>query len=67
MIATAVYGPQWANAESTSIRCQVKFDTLPDVVPFAATNFDPEPYGRQLFSDLVNGVWGPIASYVPLP
>ena len=67
MIATAVYSPIWANAESTAIRCTVKFDTLPDVVPFSATNYDPEPYGRQLFVDLVSGVWGSIAPYVPLP
>jgi hypothetical protein len=65
MIATAVYNPVWANAHSTAIACQVKFDELPDVIPFAATNYDPEPYGRQLFTDLVNGVYGPIAPYVP--
>jgi hypothetical protein len=67
MIVVAVYNPVWSSAEYNSIACQVKFAEIADIVPFAATNYDVEPYGRQLFVDLVAGVYGPIAPYVPTP
>lgn len=67
MIVVAVYNPAWSNAEYNSISCEVKFAEIENIVPFAATNYDPEPYGRQLFVDLVAGVYGPIAPFVPAP
>jgi hypothetical protein len=60
-----VKNPVYANAENTAINCDVKFDILPDYVPFTASPNDPEDYGRQLYEQLQAGVWGPIAPYVP--
>lgn len=60
-----VIEPKFANAEGTSIDCRVKFIELPDYVPFGATPFDPEPYGVQIYSDLIAGIYGPVAPYTP--
>jgi len=67
MIVESVKNPIYANADGTAINCDVKFDTLPDFVPFTATPTDPEEYGRQLYADLKAGVYGPISAYVPPP
>jgi len=48
-----------------SIDCMVKFSDISDYVPFGATPYDPEDYGRQIYTDCRNGVYGPVAPYTP--
>ena len=62
-----VKNPIYADATGQAINCNVKFDTIPEYLPFTATSYDPEPYGRELYNQLVAGVWGPVAPYVPPP
>ena len=61
-----VVNPTYKNAEGTVIDCQVKFAEFADYLPFAATSYDVEPYGVQIYNDCVAGVYGPVAPYVPL-
>ena len=65
---TSVSNPKWANEEKTVIDCEIKMSDFGDeVFPFSATSYDPEEHGRKIFSDLLAGVYGPIAEYVPPP
>lgn len=65
VIVESLSNPQYTNAEGNSIYCIVKFAHLSESVPFAATSYDPESYGVQIYNDCVAGVYGPIAPYVP--
>jgi hypothetical protein len=38
-----------------------------EVLPFTASQNDCEAHGRAIFADLVAGVYGEIAEYVPPP
>lgn len=62
-----VTDPVYANEAGTAINCMVKFAEFPAPLPFTATSYDPEEYGRQIYADLIAGVYGPIAPYVPPP
>jgi len=62
-----VKNPVYANAQNSAINCSVKFDTFSNYIPFTASPNDPEEYGRQLYTDLQAGVYGPVAPYVPPP
>lgn len=57
--------PVWQNAERSMITLMVKFDNLPEAVPFAASPDDPEEHGRELFYLANAGEFGPVAAYVP--
>lgn len=60
-----VKNPKYVNAENTVIDCSVKFAEFPEYVPFGATNYDPEPYGVQIYNDCVAGKYGPVAPFNP--
>lgn len=65
---TSLTSPQWANAEHTMIDCLITTSQFgDDVLPFTAAQNDVEAHGRAIFADLVSGVYGPIADYVPPP
>lgn len=57
--------PVWQNAEHSMITLMVKFDNLPEAVPFAASPDDPEEHGQALFAQAVAGTFGEIEDYVP--
>lgn len=65
---TSLTNLQWANAEHTTINCDITTSQFGDeVLPFTASPNDVEPHGRAIFSDIVAGTYGPIAEYVPPP
>ena len=57
--------PVWQNAEHSMITLMVKFDNLPEAVPFAASPDDLEEHGQALFAQAVAGAFGEIEDYVP--
>ena len=57
--------PVWQNAERSMITLMVKFDNLPEAVPFAASPDDPEEHGQALFAQAVAGEFGEIEEYTP--
>lgn len=65
---TFVANPRWSNAEKTTIDCEITTSQFGDeVLPFTASQNDVEAHGRAIFADLVAGVYGPVADYVPPP
>ena len=62
-----VTDPIYADKTGNAINCMVKFVEFPDPLPFTAASYDPEEYGRELYYQLVAGVYGPVAPYVPPP
>ena len=56
----------WANAEHSAINCMVNFD-VHGVVPFTASQYDPEAHGVEIFDRCVAGDFGAIAVYVAPP
>jgi len=67
-ILTSLLNPRWANAEQTSIDCEIttsQFGT--EVLPFTADQNDIAAHGREIFADLVAGKYGPIAEYIAPP
>lgn len=65
---TSLTNPVWANAEHTMIDCFITTSQFGDeILPFTANAFDVEAHGRAIFTDLVNGKYGPIGDYVPPP
>lgn len=58
-----VYGDDTGN----SIEIIVKWEEFPEEMPFGATPYDPESYGRDLFYRAQAGEFGPVAPYVPPP
>jgi hypothetical protein len=50
------------------IDCEITTSQFGDeVLPFTSAQNDVEAHGRAIFADLVAGVYGPIAEYVPPP
>lgn len=65
---TSLKNPRWANAEHSLIDCEITTSQFGDeVLPFTADPNDVEPHGRAIFADIVAGVYGQIAEYVPPP
>lgn len=63
---TSVRNPRWANAEQTTIDCEITTSQFGDeILPFTASANDVEAHGRGIFADIVAGKYGPIAAYVP--
>ena len=52
------------NVEETHIECRVKWKEIPEVLPFSANAWDPEPHGQKLYAELKAGVHGPVAPFV---
>jgi hypothetical protein len=64
-ILTSLTNPRWANANQTMIDCNITTSQFGDeVLPFTANKNDVEPHGRDIFSDIVSGKYGPILEYV---
>lgn len=59
------YDPVYGDPDHSVINLMVKFVEMPDVLPFSATPYDPEPYGRELYYNAQAGMYGPVAPYVP--
>lgn len=57
----------FANEEGTAINCMVKFDHLPEPVPFTATERDSTLHGPSIFGYAMEGHFGPIVPYVAPP
>jgi len=62
-----VADPIYANEAATMIDCMVKFVEFPDFLPFTASEYDTEEHGRELYRQLIAGIYGPIAPYVSPP
>lgn len=60
-----IKNPVYVDETGDRIDCDVKFDTVPQYLPFTAYKYDVEPHGREIYEQLVSGQWGPIAPYVP--
>lgn len=65
---TSLTNQRWADADQTMIDCEITTSQFGDeVLPFTAAQNDVEAHGRAIFADLVAGLYGPIAEYVPPP
>jgi hypothetical protein len=65
---TSLKNPRWANAKQTIIDCEITTSQFGDeVLPFTASATDVEAHGREIFTDIVTGVYGEISEYVPPP
>lgn len=65
---TSLSNPRWADAKQTKIDCEITTSQFgEEVLPFTASSTDCEPHGRAIFADVVAGVYGEIAEYVPPP
>lgn len=59
-----VANPKWADAEHTTIVVDVIFESLGEMpVKFNASPLDVMDYGREIYADLVEGKYGPIAEH----
>jgi hypothetical protein len=59
--------PYYGTADGSDIILTVKFEEIPEELPFCANDYDPMPYGRELHANALRGDYGPIAPYVPPP
>lgn len=59
--------PVYTNADGTSIDLIVKWEEFNEEMPFSATTWDPEQYGRDLYYRAYAGEFGQPAPYVPPP
>ncbi|MBB2918344.1 tail fiber assembly protein [Cupriavidus alkaliphilus] len=55
--------PIYGSEDGTVIFCRVKFDGMSDYVPFGAAAHDCTEHGRRIHAELMDGKYGPIASY----
>ena len=62
-----VKNPIYADATGNAINCDVLFEGNTVFIPFTATSYDAEPYGVELYNQLIAGDWGSIAQYTPPP
>jgi hypothetical protein len=58
---------RWLNPNQTLIEGVVKFDMLPNEVPFTASKNDPSLIGELFFNNAMLGYYGLIASYTSAP
>ena len=67
-IITSVSEPTWSDETHTLINCWITTQRFGDIrLPFTASPDDFEQHGRDLFADIIKGIHGPIAEYVPPP
>jgi hypothetical protein len=59
--------PVYGDAENNCISLIVKWEEFPEEMPFGATTYDPEQYGRDLYYRAKAGEFGLVAPYVPPP
>ena len=61
-LLTSLTNPRWADAEKTTINCEITTSQFGDeVLPFTASATDCEAHGRAIFADIVAGKYGLIA------
>jgi len=56
--------PRWANADQTLIDLIIKWDSIPEELPFTADPNDVEEYGRQIYAAAAAGQFGTVAPYI---
>lgn len=56
----------WANQEHTAVDCMVMHEKYGEI-PFTASKNDTEEHCHALFAEIIAGVHGSIADYVPPP
>jgi hypothetical protein len=59
--------PVYFREDKSVINCIVKFAEYDTEHPYAATSYDNVAHGKQLYLDLIAGVYGEIDDYVPPP
>ena len=59
--------PIYGDATGNSIILIVKWEEFPEEMPFAATTYDPEQYGVDLYHRAKAGEFGAVAPYVAPP
>lgn len=59
--------PKWANRDQTAIDLTVRFAEIDEDLPFCATPYDSEDYGRDIFTRAVAGEFGSVAAFDPTP
>jgi hypothetical protein len=66
---TAVRNCKWANAEHSSIECEVNFSTVTseEWSPFGANPNDHYEHGREIYARAVAGDFGTVEEYVAPP
>lgn len=57
--------PIYVDETNQAINLIVKFVEFSNPLPFTATSYDSEDYGRQIYYNALNGDYGVIAPYVP--
>ena len=57
--------PIYKSEDEQNIELKVKFYEFAEEIWFAATSWDPMPYGVELYNNAVAGLYGPIAPFVP--
>lgn len=57
--------PVYADDTGNVIDLTIKFVEFNDPILFAATSYDSEEYGKQIYANAVAGQYGPVAPYVP--
>ena len=64
---TLVYAkdPIWNDDTGNSIHLTVRFEEINEDLPFAATSYDSEPHGVDLYNRAKAGEFGEIQPYVP--
>lgn len=60
-----VINPTYANEVGTVIDCEALYEEIGKHVPFSASPVDSELHGRQLYTELISGKYGPILPFVP--
>ena len=55
----------WADAEHQRINCMVKFEKYDRYIPYTVVEFDDMEHTRDMWSDIIEGEFGPIGDYVP--
>jgi hypothetical protein len=59
--------PVYGDATENNIQLIVKWEEFAEEMPFGATTYDPEAYGRDLYARAKAGEFGEVAPYVPPP
>ena len=57
--------PIYGDSTGNSIILIVKWEEFSEEMPFAATTYDPEAYGVDLYNRAKAGEFGEVAPYVP--
>ena len=57
--------PVYGDSTGNNIQLIVKWEEFPEEMPFAATIYDPEQYGVDLYNRAKAGEFGAVAPYVP--